>query len=93
MNAINLDTYSRQELEEFLAKAEENKQAFGLELFPHKPPGFMRALNQYINYSKELLEYMNHVQYNRTNRIKNSHERLVKIYSTIPEDFRWTEED
>jgi hypothetical protein len=90
---INLDTFSLQELEEFVAKATEDKQAFGLELFPDRPAGYMRAVNCYVKYCQELIEYMHNVQFNRMARAKNNHEKLSKIYSTIPENFRWSEID
>jgi len=90
---INLDEYSLQELEEFVSKSAEDKQAFGLELWPDKPSSYMRALNCYTKYCQEKIEYMKNVQYGRMARAQNNHEKLCKIYSTIPEAFRWTEAD
>jgi hypothetical protein len=86
---INLDELDLESLEELVARATEDKQALGLQIWPHKPAGFMRALNIYIKYSVEKIEAMRDRSLNRESRAKKHEDNLNKIYGTIPEDFRW----
>jgi hypothetical protein len=85
---INLDNYGAEELEEFLAQAQDGN-AFALKLFPTKDPGFRRALNMMVKYAEVRLELLTQAAKGRTERVAKLTEKLGNIYRTIPEYAQW----
>lgn len=86
---INLDDVSVDELEEFVQKTEQDRVAFAKELFPDKPPGFVKALNILEKYAKAKIEAMKDRVNGRIQRALKHEEECEKFYRILPDYAQW----
>lgn len=86
---LNLDNSSIEELEEFVQKSEQDKVAFAKELFPDKPPGFVKALNGLEKYAKAKIEAMKDRLNGRIQRALKHEEECEKFYRILPDYAKW----
>lgn len=84
---MNLDEMSIEDLRNFVALA--NDKSFAAEVFPDKPPQFVRALNLMQRYSQERIELLEQTAKGRMERAKRAREKCNAIFRSLPDYAKW----
>ena len=85
---INLDSMNVEELQEFVAKTEDKEQ-FALQIFPEKPPAFVKSLLLLKKYAQERIEVLERTRKGRLEQAAKSKKRCDDIFRVLPDYAKW----
>jgi hypothetical protein len=86
---INLDRVGYERLESLICGMEYHPRRYALELFPDRPPKYVKAAHLMALYASELLTARRYKAQGHIEDARKVRERCLAIYEKLPDYAKW----